>query len=122
MATTLTPLYPLEAPEEVLHRIPRIEWLEWFEALEFRGPVDVLPAKQSAAGAWVLDRADFDPFDDVLELVLSHGRDTVRLLIDVPREVLAATEGSAVLHLTVLADSGPIVVRSAEEDLALRAD
>lgn len=111
MATTFTSLHPLETTESVMRRIDRIDWMGWFEALTFEGPVELVPSRRTTV-SWRLDRADYDPFDDVIELVLSDDLATFRLLIDGPSEILAVGTSSAIEHVTIIAEDGPLVVRS----------
>ena len=126
MATTMTSLYPAEASEPVMRRIPRVEWMEWFAELAIHGPIDLMPIERSNSCAdpgtpWRLERADYDAFDDVLELVLSDQTGSLRLLVDGPSEVLAAGTSAETHHVTIIAPDGPVIIRSVEAAARLRA-
>jgi hypothetical protein len=100
---------PMEA---TMRRIPRDEWIEWLDGLVISGEVWVVSDDQprSDTAGWTFRSADFDPFDDVVEIILDDDRGRVRILLESPSEILAVGNDTNPDHLTFIAPDGPLVI------------
>jgi hypothetical protein len=70
-----------------MRRVDRTEWMEWLDALAIPGAVEILGARSGAHDPLTFLGADFDPFDDTIEIVLGEGSARLRILLDAPREI-----------------------------------
>jgi hypothetical protein len=62
--------------------------MEWLEDLEFADPVEISGDARLAVTSWHLRSADFDPFEDLIELVLDDGSGLLRVILEGPLEIL----------------------------------
>ena len=102
--------------------VPRKAWIEWLDELAVDGPtrVEAHPGGDSAEG--ILTRIDYDPFDDVLEVVVSTSGSLKRFLLDAPTTI-SADRHRAPRSITVRSRHGSIAVcspRSEETALTRR--
>lgn len=95
-----------------MRRIPRSEWIEWLDGLQITGKVAVVSDDHAEPrdGGWVFRSADYDPFDDVVEIVLDDDRGRLRVLVESPSEILAVGTDGNPDHITILAPDGPFVI------------
>jgi hypothetical protein len=98
--------------EAIMRRIPRSQWIEWLDELAIDGKVAVVsddkcrPTHQG----WVFLSAGYDPFDDLVEVMLQDERGPLRLLLESPSEILAVGTDADPEHITILAADGPLVI------------
>ncbi|MGF1666723.1 MAG: hypothetical protein ACFCVC_10680 [Acidimicrobiia bacterium] len=98
-----------------MRRIPRSEWIEWLDSLALSSKVAVVSDEdhRPANGGWTFRSADYDPFDDVVEIVLDDERGRLRVLLESPSEILAVGADSDPEHITILSADGPLVIARA---------
>ncbi len=113
--TMFSPIVVETDPEATMRRIPRSEWIEWLDALTLSSKVAVVSDEdhQPANGGWNLRSADYDPFDDVVEIVLDDERGRLRVLLESPSEILAVGPDGDPEHITILSADGPLVITRA---------
>jgi hypothetical protein len=95
-----------------MRRIPRTQWIEWLDGLHISGKVAVVSDDHAEPtdGAWSFRSADYDPFDDVVEIVLDDDRGRLRVLVESPSEILAVGTDCNPDHVTIIAPDGPFVI------------
>jgi hypothetical protein len=76
----------LQATEVTMRRVNRTDWMEWLDALAISGSVEIAGARE-CDGPMTFLAADFDPFDDTIEILLSESGARTRILLDSPREI-----------------------------------
>jgi hypothetical protein len=98
--------------EATMRRIPRSEWIEWLDSLAITSKVAVVADEdhRPANGGWTFRSADYDPFDDVVEIVLDDERGHLRVLLESPSEILAVGPDCDPEHITILSADGPLVI------------
>lgn len=115
MALPLTSHGPAWHGEDLMRRVPRSEWMEWLDSLSMAGPVQVLPLEIGASESHHrFCGADYDPFDDVVEIGLADDVGPLRLLLDRPSEILISGPWEQPNHVTILAEDGPVVIRAVD--------
>ncbi len=69
--------------------VPRHDWIEFLDALDIDGDVRVShnELKPPTGEGWKLRSADFDPFDQLIEIVLGNHQVSVRVLLEDPRSI-----------------------------------
>lgn len=96
-----------------MRRIPRHEWMEWLDGLDMSEAV-VIVSHDGIGGDdrdWRLCSADFDPFENVIEIVLADSERRVRMLVEAPTEILAAGPDRDPSHIKILASDGALVLK-----------
>ena len=98
--------------EATMRRIPRSEWIEWLDGLHISGPVAIVSDDRAGPGngGWIFRSADYDPFEDVLEIVLDDDQGRLRVLLESPSEILAVGTDANPEHVTIIAPDGPLVI------------
>lgn len=98
-----------------MRRIPRCDWIEWLDALSPRTKVAIVSDEDHrlATGGWTFRSADYDPFDDVVEIVLDDDGGRLRVLVESPTEILAIGTDCNPDHITILARDGRLEITRA---------
>jgi hypothetical protein len=121
-ATVETPIVVKTETEATMRRIPRSQWIEWLDSLAPSTKVAVVSDEdhRPANGGWTFRSADYDPFDDVVEIVLDDERGRLRVLLESPSEILAVGPDGDPEHITILSADGPLVITRALSDVPAR--
>jgi hypothetical protein len=111
----VSPILVETETEATMRRIPRCDWIEWLDALAPSTKVAIVSDEdhRPANGGWTFRSADYDPFDDVLEVVLDDERGHLRVLLESPSEILSVGPDCDPEHITILSADGPLVITRA---------
>ena len=113
--TAESPILVETETEDTMRRIPRCDWIEWLDALVLSTKVAIVSDEdhRPTEGGWTFRSADYDPFDDVLEIVLDDERGRLRVLLESPSEILSVGPDCDPEHITILSADGPLVITRA---------
>lgn len=103
---TLTP----RQTGDPMRRLNRSEWVERLQGLSMGAVVEVHHPALTATSGWRLSSAEFAPFEDVIEVVLTGDGGLVRVLIDQPLEIWADDADGGVGSLEIRSKDASVVV------------
>jgi hypothetical protein len=103
-----------------MNRVGRRDWIEWLDALKPSTAVD-LPTARGADRRWRFKRADYDPFEDVVEIVLEDDVGSLRVLLDAPHAIEYAGPARSPDRIVITTDEGPFELSSVRHPRHARA-
>lgn len=98
-----------------MRRLSRSEWIERLQGLSPGASVEVRHPALSGDATWRLRSAEFAPFEDVVEVVLSGEGGVVRVLIDQPLEIWADDGDGGVRSLEIRSNDASVVVAGPDD-------
>jgi hypothetical protein len=95
-----------------MRAVPRREWMEFLDGLDVGGEVNLVSSHldHPTGVRWMIQKADFEPFERVIEIVLDNHEARVRLLIDNPRTVRFEGDEQSPSRLLIGSDAGVVEV------------